>query len=395
MERLGLGSNKGHWLLTQAQDLVENQKVVQVDSESTVEEACDALIEHKIQSVPLYDSRSHSYVGMFDLHDLAAYILAKRETRAERTRSSSIGSDSGNSSPLVRKVTGSGRNIGGDMVSKISDLSHMNPFYSVVPETTVAQATQVFAKGAHRVAVMQDERTIRGILSQARVVRYFFERAASADGATESEQQLLDSTLESLKLVSRDVVCATADMPVVRALSLLESWHISSIAIVDEERRLVGNLSLTDVKYLARERQLVRGSCMELVRASRFLQGVQDGQDKAAVFSVRPQATLRYVLAKLIATGAHRIWITEPGAHPDPITTTPVGDSLVPPYAGGRRASVSSSSSQTVGVAPTSYAGAFGDVVCGVVSLTDILRLLAENAPKPPADPEYNYASMD
>ncbi|PIA14118.1 CBS-domain-containing protein, partial [Coemansia reversa NRRL 1564] len=309
--RPGLGNNKGHWLSTQAQELVENQKVVQVDSESTIEEACDALIEHKIQSVPLYDSRSHSYVGMFDLHDLAAYILAKRETRGDRTRSSSIGSDSGNSSPLVRKVTGGGRNIGGDMVSKISDLSHMNPFYSVVPETTVAQATQVFAKGAHRVAVMQDERTIRGILSQARVVRYFFERAASADGATESEQQLLDSTLETLKLVSRDVVCATADMPVVRALSLLESWHISSIAIVDEKRRLVGNMSLADVKYLARERQLVRGTCMELVRASRFLQGVQDGKDKAAVFSVRPQATLRYVLAKLIATGAHRIWITE------------------------------------------------------------------------------------
>ncbi|KAJ2081349.1 cell separation during budding [Coemansia sp. RSA 988] len=396
MDRPGLGNNKGHWLSTQAQDLVEDQKVVQVDSESTIEEACDALIEHKIQSVPLYDSRSHSYVGMFDLHDLAAYILAKRETRAERARSSSIGSDSGNNSPLMRKVTtGSGRNTGGDMVSKISDLSHMNPFYSVVPETTVAQATQVFAKGAHRVAVMQDERTIRGILSQARVVRYFFERAASADGATESEQQLLDSTLESLKLVSRDVVCATADMPVVRALSLLENWRISSIAIVDEKRRLIGNLSLTDVKYLARERQLVQGSCMELVRASRFLQGVQDGQDKAAVFSVRPQATLRYVLAKLIATGAHRIWITEPNSCAESATTTPVSDSLAPPCASGRRASVSSCSSQTVGVAPTSYAGAFGDVVCGVVSLTDILRLMSENAPKPPADPEYNYASMD
>ncbi|KAJ1725863.1 cell separation during budding, partial [Coemansia biformis] len=71
MDRPGLGS-KCHWTAAQAQDLIANQKVVQVDSEATVEEACDALIEHKIQSVPLYDSRRHSYVGMFDLHDLAA-----------------------------------------------------------------------------------------------------------------------------------------------------------------------------------------------------------------------------------------------------------------------------------------------------------------------------------
>ncbi|KAJ2540320.1 hypothetical protein EV175_006244, partial [Coemansia sp. RSA 1933] len=64
----------------------------------------------------------------------------------------------------------------------------------------------------------------------------------------------------------------------------------------------------------------------------------------------------------------------------------------------GRRASVSSASSQTVAIAPSYYAGAFGDSVCGVMSLTDVLRLLMENAPNgPPAGTaaEYNYASMD
>ncbi|KAJ1796349.1 cell separation during budding, partial [Coemansia sp. RSA 2523] len=76
-DRTGLGAPR-HWLLTAAQDLVDTQKVVQVDSRATIEEACDALIEHSIQSVPLYDAHSHSYVGMFDVHDLAAFILARR-----------------------------------------------------------------------------------------------------------------------------------------------------------------------------------------------------------------------------------------------------------------------------------------------------------------------------
>ncbi|KAJ2696335.1 cell separation during budding [Coemansia spiralis] len=182
-------------------------------------------------------------------------------------------------------------------------------------------------------------------------------------------------------------------MPVLRALSLFENWHISSLALVDNERCLLGNLSLTDVKYLARNPRLLHATCMELVQAARYQQGVADGQDRAAVFSVRPEATLRYVLAKLIATGAHRMWITEPPASASTdsvsVSTTP---SLPVPR---RRVSVSSMSSQSVGVAPPHFAGAFGDVVCGIVSLTDVLRLLIETAPKPIADPEYNYASMD
>ncbi|KAJ2850589.1 cell separation during budding [Coemansia brasiliensis] len=391
-ERPGVGAT-GHWLLTQARELVENQKVVQVDAEASVEEACDALIEHGIQSVPLYDSKSHSYVGMFDVHDLAAYILARRGSVGGRTRSVSQSSDTG--SPLARQamehLDGGRRGSRSDAVSRISDLSHLNPFYSVVPETTVAQVAQVFAKGAHRVAVMESERAIRGILSQARVVRFFFEH--SDDATSGAEKLLLDASLESLRLVTRDVVTVSPDTPVLKALSLLESHRITSLPLVDAAGCLVGNLSLSDVKYLARERHMAASSCRELVQAARYWQGMRDGQDRAAIFSARPQATLRYVLAKLIATGAHRIWIVEPPAgamHRESSGLTGSSDN-----GGARRASVSSASSQTVPVDLNRFAGEFGDTVCGVVSLTDILRLIVDAAPKPRADPEYNYASMD
>ncbi|KAJ2137790.1 cell separation during budding, partial [Coemansia sp. RSA 678] len=357
-------------------DLVDTQKVVQVDSRATIEEACDALIEHSIQSVPLYDAHSHSYVGMFDVHDLAAFILARRSTPASQTADAS--------SPLSRRVREPSEPPANDLVGRISDLSHLNPFYSVVPETTVWQVSQVFAKGAHRVAVMQSDH-ILGILSQARVVRFFFEHS---DTATAAEQLVLDSSLESLGLVTRDVVCVSPDTPVLKALSLLESHRVSSLPLVDNGQ-LVGSLSLSDVKHLARNRQLTRASCRELVQAARYVQGLREGQDKAAVFSARPQASLRYVLAKLIATGAHRIWISEA------VSSVTSSVEPAPTPASNRRASVSSASSQTVPVDLAKYAGEFGDRVCGVVSLTDILRVLMDSAPHPHVDPDYNYASMD
>ncbi|KAJ1730199.1 cell separation during budding [Coemansia sp. Benny D160-2] len=478
-DRPGLGAPV-HWLSVQVQDLVENQHVIQVDSEATIDEACDSLIEHNVQSVPLYDSRNQSYVGMFDLHDLATYIFMKRrrshqqmmlgakpeqgeekEKEEEKEDGRPLlspqspvvgGSGSGTSSPLARRATLSARRNslegGGsaaEHVGRVADLSRTNPFYAVVPEATVAQVGAVFAKGAHRVAVMQAERTIRGILSQARVVKYFFEHsgntiqgsptsslqphhaAAPAAGARRvwvapEESAILDKSLRELGLVTNDVVVAHPSTPVIQALSLLERWHISSIAIVEEPSgtkntqtpgRLVGNLSVSDIKYLARDKTLVGGSCIELIQKVRFLQGLHDGQDRAAVFSVRPEATLRYALSKLIATGAHRVWITEPAAQQEmqpPLSAAASsssaaaagGGSCAPSEADsarGRRASVSSASSQTVAIAPAYFAGAFGDAVCGVMSLTDVLRLLMENAPhthRPPArNPEYNYASMD
>ncbi|KAJ1817131.1 cell separation during budding, partial [Coemansia sp. RSA 2598] len=331
-DRPGVGAAR-HWMTVQAGELVENQRVIQVDSEATIDEACEALIRHNIQSVPLYDHRSQTYVGMFDLHDYASYVLSKRATLMGRGNSGSSqegmlsaaggGMRRESISPLARKALGDGGRR--SSVIMVSDMSTVNPFYSVLPETTVAQVAMVFAKGAHRVAVMENERAIRGILSQTKVVRYFFEHCGvgqpdAADDSngggfiTRAEDEMLDKTLADLGLVTRDVVTVRPETPVLQALSLLEQWRVSSVAVVDEEKRLVGNLSVGDVKYLVKDRSLINATCRDLVQAGRFLQGVYEGKDRAAVFSVRPQATLRYALSKLVATGAHRLWITEPGA---------------------------------------------------------------------------------
>ncbi|KAJ2755855.1 mannosyltransferase [Coemansia pectinata] len=385
-------------MTTEAKDLVENQRVIQVNSNSTIEHACDTLIKHDIQSVPLYDQETQTYVGMFDLHDLATYILLKRSDHgaAESDSDSSAvqlqaAAARSSTSGLARDAVMMGKR---DSVSLLSDMSHMNPFYSVLPETTLAQVVAVFARGTHRVAVM-DGNQIRGILSQTRVIRYFFEHCA--ESITPSESRLLDTPLRQLGLVTNDVVKVRPNSPVIQALALLERWRISSLAIVDEEDRIAGNLSVADVKYLAKQRRLTSGTCMELVQAARFVQGMRDGRDRAAVFSVRPEATLRYALTKLIATGAHRVWVTEPRHAEERVRSgsISIGADPTPPMP-MRRASVSSTSSQTVPIAPQHYAGSFNDKVCGVVSLTDILRLLIDTAPNQPTlNPELNYASMD
>ncbi|RUS25521.1 hypothetical protein BC938DRAFT_472036 [Jimgerdemannia flammicorona] len=53
---------------------------------------------------------------------------------------------------------------------------------------------------------------------------------------------------------------------------------------------------------------LLLQSCFEFVKAVRNKQGLDDGQDCYPVFDVRIDSNLGYTIAKLIATKAHRVW---------------------------------------------------------------------------------------
>jgi CBS domain-containing protein len=141
---------------------------------------------------------------------------------------------------------------------------------------------------------------------------------------------------------------------------------ISSIAVIDQNKRLVGNISLTDVQYVARtsSSHLLRATCAHFLSVIKFEQGVRDGQDQVPVFAVYPSTSLASTVAKLVATRAHRMWIVgtevsgtgNGGGYTCPAPTgfsAPTPPALVPtlPPMQGR--------------------------LQGVVSLTDILNLFA------------------
>ncbi|OMH81366.1 Protein SDS23, partial [Zancudomyces culisetae] len=191
----------------------------------------------------------------------------------------------------------------------------------------------------------------------------------------------------------------------------MDRQGISSLPIIDDQWRILGCISLSDVKYLV------------LPQFKHLIRGLADGRDKMPVFCVYPDTKLRSVIAKLVATDSHRVWVTQPGN-----SVTKLGGS----YTGGgndielRRSlsrgsahsnannpATNTSSSMGTGSGPLSLAGkaagyesdgtssdvsdtlssggsrhlAGGIVgmgsalvegsVCGVVSLTDIMHVLS------------------
>jgi len=165
------------------------------------------------------------------------------------------------------------------------------------------------------------------------------------------------------------------------ALETMTSRGISSIAVVDSQKQLVGNISMVDVQYVARSStaHLLRSTCAHFLSVIKFEQGLRDGQDQVPVFAVYPSTTLAATVAKLVATKAHRMWIVgndhQPGiVSPAPVTSTmsPTTPHLTVPQTPPPPPHVSPTSS--LGTTPPSLM--LGRLQ-GVVSLTDILNLFA------------------
>ncbi|CAG8602660.1 4968_t:CDS:10, partial [Scutellospora calospora] len=295
--REGLTTETHDWTLIKAIDLVIDQKVVVIDGEIPIEEACDILMRNNISSAPVYDNSTKSYSGMFDWADVMTYLFIVLKTKDALKQEKSEAELSAEFKDLLKLAS----HCQPVPVKLASDLSKKNPFYSVLPETSLLQVVELFGSGTHRVAVVDADGHIKGILTQSRVTKF------------PPIEQLFPKTLNDLEIGKGFVVSAQNDSFVLDALTMMTKNGLSSIAIVDYEGLLLGNISMTDVKYVLRSYShfLMWKTCHQFVSHVRSRQGLEDGQDRYPVFDARPTSTLGYTIAKLTATRAHRLWVVD------------------------------------------------------------------------------------
>lgn len=103
---------------------------------------------------------------------------------------------------------------------------------------------------------------------------------------------------------------------------------VTSLAVVDNNYNVVGNISNVDVKVSNFIRSMFRSSiltgyqlltksssapllentCIHFISVILSTRGMIDGKDSYPVFHINPQSTLAHTVAKLVATTAHRYY---------------------------------------------------------------------------------------
>jgi len=214
-------------------------------------------------------------------------------------------------------------------------------------------------------------------------------------------------------------ISLSGDRPLAEALALLLDEGISSLAVLDNANNVVGNISTTDTKLLTKSSSLplLRNTCIHFISVILSTRGMYEGKDSFPVFHITPMNTLATTVAKLVATKSHRMWVTEPvspmssgpptpGLHTATMVPMSTHGSMISAGSGQHHfhlpqsmssdpQHVADASPKTPAIAPSgpsisasSLPGArISGRLVGVVSLTDILILLAKAGGLETADP--------
>ncbi|KAJ9666496.1 cell separation during budding [Coniosporium apollinis] len=373
------------WRSVQIGEITSQEDVRFVEMETSVEEATNRLISYGAPNVVLLreNEQSRTAVGTFDYNDLNAYLLlvvGLAHPDEEHTASFN---------ELARRGR-AGKPI---PLKDVKDLGRKEPLVTLPDTADLTRAVEVFGSGIHRVIVVKEGTSdVVGILTQLRLVRFFWENRNTFPAL----EHLYQQCLKDLNIGSKTVIAINGDRPLSDALELMNHEGVTSLPVLDNSNNVIGNISNVDVRLLTKTTSLplLRSSCIHFISVILSERGMNDGKDSFPVFHVNPFSTLAHTVAKLVATRSHRMWVVDapsPGSSgpptpsatpavfvpPPPISSLP--PTQMPPYTANPSPSISASA-----IPGASMSGRLS----GVVSLTDILNLFAKASGLTPHDPD-------
>jgi len=355
------------WGRAFARDIIE-QRVVVVDAETTVEEACDKLLTEGIDCLVVVDNKTLSpateknghWTGLFDFSDVNAFLTlaATRHTLAPEVIKANERLD------RIVEAAKAGR----VPVKLVCYFSDKNPYVVLPHDASVISLLEVFARGTHRAFIRNTTPPVPGshnahllgMVSDKRLLSWFAKYAKDSSlslSFTSPFDRILAKPLFELAFpllnIHTAVVAASYSASVLDAMRLMSEEGVSSVAVVDEELGiLIGAISVTDIGKVvvpSQTNQIFGTPLKQFVASIKLPDGSTDGVDKYPVYSVSPSSSLVYTIEKLLATNAHRLFVTD---DPDPV------------------------------LSPSSPGN-----LTGIISIVDILSLFAHLAKIPDVDP--------
>ncbi|EDR08258.1 uncharacterized protein LACBIDRAFT_327329 [Laccaria bicolor S238N-H82] len=381
------------WRAVSARDLIDS-RVVSVDAETSVEEACEVLMTENIPCLVIKSnssdaSGSNIYQGLFDVRACSDLIDSTALTERQysdvnafltlaATRHTYLPDDLRGNARVDNIVAAA--KAGRVPVHLVSNLSEKNQLETLPNDANIISLLETFAKGSHRVLIHSatEPGEFIGIISDRRVLSWF----ASYAKESPSFQKYLSNPIQLLSLPSLNlysaVVAATSTASILDAMRLMSEEGVSSIAVIEENRGIL--LSAVSVTDIGKNNQILTTALHHFVSQIKELDGSTDGADRYpdiagwfTVYSVSPSSTLSYTVEKLLATNAHRLFVTKESRAASPVLSSNASSNL---------SGIVSIVDSTVILCPT--------VFCHLISVVlPVLSLFARLANVPGVDPTH------
>lgn len=391
-------------------ELTESNKLISINSGFSVQKAFETLVEHNLTSVPVSlsktDSTDLTNCLTFDYSDLNTYLLLiMNKVNVNDLSISDIGDpdlSQEQRQEMIAKTISKAKRGEEVPVDFIVKLHPKNPFVKFSEQDTLYKAMESLGNGVHRVAITNMTGSkITGILSQRRLIKYMWENARRFP----SLDFYINSTLQDLKIGSNNPITIYEDQLLIEALLKMFTERVTSLAVVDRTMTLIGNISIVDVKNVtsSKNSHLLFKSVLGFIGYNLTQKGIEEGQDQFPIFHVNNQSSLGRVIAKLVATKSHRLWIVENrgSVHHGSVSSNSSSNSnsnsksvtqspkASPSTIESTLNQLISTPSNVQNIPPGGEPGGMPGKLVGVVTLTDILGLFASSKSNKKIDPQF------
>jgi len=284
--------------------------------EDKVVDVWKGLVKHNFLSCPVLQKTENKYYGSIDIADIVSYLVKKFGTEELR------GSEA--FWQRLDEAKAFGALTVGDIIQ--SPMSRRNPFHPVSEGYSLLFAIELLARESdlHRVPVISPrERKLVNMITQSQIIDFLHKHLNSFGERTKK-------TLADFPQFFKEVHSAKETALAIDAFTNMVEHDISGVAIVNEEGRLTGNLSLRDLKSVGydlnlfwRFYQTVENYVLKLRKEYQE----KHGRPRHVVFATK-EDTLGFVINTLAENHIHRLYIVDSKKEKKPIGVVSLKDIL-------------------------------------------------------------------
>jgi len=279
--------------------IFDKNALIQVSSETTVEDAAKMMKKHNIISAPVFDSSKGQYIGIIDMFEIMRFT-------AVGFFEESIFKDD-----LFTKFEFSKETVG-DLVQKSQRCQRILSYEGSEP---IIAAIRNLGELDHRALVRTvDDKSFQKvyrIITQTDLVRFIQKHEGKL-------QKYLDKRIDELGLANplgTPTVCITTKDKAVVGFYKMFYNKVNAVAVVDESGKLVANLSCSDLRGLSSDTiQYVRLPPLSFIQS-------MTGEKPSRPITCRVKDHLNLVIDQMVSANVHRVWITDSAEKPIGVVT--------------------------------------------------------------------------
>jgi len=282
------------------------KELIAIESSSSLGEAVQTLFNNDIYSAPVGEVATRKFSALLDLQDATAFLVSLFPSEEPPSD--------------LAELDAISRRFNDTPVSSVVNFSGKNPFQEMPMASLLSDVIEALVRGKNsRVVLTNESGQAVNMISQATVVKYLADHVELI-GPKGKE------TVGELGIATKPVQSVSQTTPGLQALKRLVRLGVSHLALVNEEGRLTGNLSVKDVRVLLRPGalRLLLGPVQELVHTS-----LRDNlKDPVPIVHADYSHSLERLIRRLAAVRIHRIYITDSAADLYPSGVVALSDVL-------------------------------------------------------------------